>query len=1456
MLHLSQSEANKKSGKRAAADASAGPSKRNRNQQGTDGDFKSILSQSGVELDLAEDAVDDTYAVSNKGACVTEGFGCTHHPSKLKLLLDAALQHEPLVREAFLKGFAIFLGSSANLRRALLPLTGTLGSAPTATQRTSVGYSAIEESLMKVLLKVDCIQTYIIDHLLEKLPEVAAQEGDSDSSSLSQNLPRLILNQMRWLDHLVDATALTKKLLECMVALPLPLQRDLISYLPEVVEDSDHALVVQMLGERQESEPTLLVSILDAYSSLPLPSELLATITQQVLELLPSAQASSLPVLVRFLLEAANPDNMSIVVKDMREGLKLSPLATNLTFDGLEDMDESDDYNDGSKKDDMKGNSGDALTLEALRLGLYLRPDVCAAFITSMKDAKGSRNHSEADIWIIFCLHTLPEMKAKVTSLLLKKVGGGDILGPLLDDALHGRAGALTFFFPSMLELADSLVRSPDPSCRRFGTTLYVNMFRQFTEQYHRQEIVSAVLAHAGAGSSHEIDTSLATLVQLVKPIEELPTLTQTNRDMGARVVAHSPLRPFVPFIKGLLDFFMDFTDSQVRSVFSVLCAASASMSTESSNEGGGSSTGGGASSTGGNSIDGLDDVHIFIRKNVTHSSMNYKRVGIIGATAMAAHIMSMREGNEVRAMADACTTIQLVFDSCRNSCEARGFMYEELGEAVRSKKFSVELVSWLSETVSNPLQEEFLAELEEGGKLPMPAKEYCNGNVKVKLRWALDEGQEQIALNTLDLITSTDPAKKDACSYLCPLVSLCTACEHFCSDSLDEIDGILGCPLLLVSDGIVDRIHSLLPSTQEVVFNNYFYAAEWCRELINAFATVANNELRLKVVKRLHNLCEIEEALMFMLKRCTSLKLIGEVTPESASEKTKTKKKTTEDTGTGKGKGKEKEKVGQSAALTLLEERNNRARLKAVLRPLSQHAVLIFGHEDMNTIAESPVYANTRTAVDQLVLESILLHLQASLPTKQTALFGANAVGSSANKNKGKTGSKGLQAPLEGASLIRLYLKGGVFKAMHGQLKRLAIFMGCDGNGELSIDDLEEGSAMDGSLKTILKILKLLCTTPELQGTGKARLNLSAVIGEFVGGGVTEDDDPFVMIFETLESFSKNMQKMEPAVELVQVLEAVADSRVKCLGAAAHEDGLDQDDEHTYMLHVKLSDVCLALLGKDWTDGDSKFRYNARNLGVLLKTHLKWAKDKLAAVQVMISETLPLLLETDEAIGPTETFPTLSAQSFVTWCTPVFAALERAWSNTEFPMKEGAGPPIKAVLLRATKMVILYKIMVNFTKKNATLEKKPILLSMLKGSSNFITTVLKQVSWMSSIFPDNSDEVLVLLDHLQKGNRQVQALCTYGKSVRDSGLMREAPKVKRVLETFIYRIKVLAKTHNIEGALSVANLKSRNPDGSEVHIEIVPETRDEDDTEAGEEGGDEEESDGDEEEEEEESED
>ncbi|CAM9951145.1 unnamed protein product [Choristocarpus tenellus] len=150
--------------------------------------FRSLLNDAGV----------DWRDHSNQGS--SGGFHCCSSPAKIRVYLEGLVEHDQTSREEFVQGLVDFLTDPQNLRRALLPLIlgndqGVLGAGAGVGPSVDVGngwagrpwnrtsINTIHESLVKVFLRVDCIQPQVIDILLEKLPEVAGEEGDGSASS-------------------------------------------------------------------------------------------------------------------------------------------------------------------------------------------------------------------------------------------------------------------------------------------------------------------------------------------------------------------------------------------------------------------------------------------------------------------------------------------------------------------------------------------------------------------------------------------------------------------------------------------------------------------------------------------------------------------------------------------------------------------------------------------------------------------------------------------------------------------------------------------------------------------------------------------------------------------------------------------------------------------------------------------------------------------------------------------------------------------------------------------------------------------------------------------------------------------------------------------------------------------------------------------------------------------------
>lgn len=83
--------------------------------------------------------------------------------------------------------------------------------------------------------------------------------------------------------------------------------------------------------------------------------------------------------------------------------------------------------------------------------------------------------------------------------------------------AISGHGHTLRSCFASILSLADYLLRSGELSLRRYGVQVYTLAFRHFSDTYHRQEVLGALMAHIGSGAPHEVDGTVDIFEMLSK---------------------------------------------------------------------------------------------------------------------------------------------------------------------------------------------------------------------------------------------------------------------------------------------------------------------------------------------------------------------------------------------------------------------------------------------------------------------------------------------------------------------------------------------------------------------------------------------------------------------------------------------------------------------------------------------------------------------------------------------------------------------------------------------------------------------------------------------------------------------------------------------------------------------------------------------------------------------------
>ena len=151
--------------------------------------------------------------------------------------------------------------------------------------------------MCKLLLGIKEIQATVIELLLERLLEMVCE----DSEPQTQHIARLILQQFRWIDNLDDCRGLVSSLFERYTSFPEQLQKEVVSMLPDMIDDSAQAIVVQELLDKRR-DPTLATTVYDTLTNLSLSSAVIEQVVSEVIADLGSTPVDDLPVILRFLM--------------------------------------------------------------------------------------------------------------------------------------------------------------------------------------------------------------------------------------------------------------------------------------------------------------------------------------------------------------------------------------------------------------------------------------------------------------------------------------------------------------------------------------------------------------------------------------------------------------------------------------------------------------------------------------------------------------------------------------------------------------------------------------------------------------------------------------------------------------------------------------------------------------------------------------------------------------------------------------------------------------------------------------------------------------------------------------------------------------------------------------------------------------------------------------------------
>ncbi|XP_055503999.1 Fanconi anemia group D2 protein isoform X1 [Leucoraja erinacea] len=1309
----------------------------------------------------------------------------------------------PNVVQEFIRGMESYIENRDKFRNCLLPC----GQYQEGESSNTVNY---QESLIKLLLGIEILQPPVMNMLFEKIPEFMYDGVPEDGI----NLPRLIINQFKWLDRIVDSKDLTNKVLQLISVAPLEIQCDIITSLPEILEDAQHNEIAKELNSLLQQNTHLTVSILDALSSLNLRAELLVEVRHSVMSTLSAVKLDDLPVVVKFILHAITTADAMEVIRELRKNLELESCVLPCQLQASQGK-----QNQIAKGTSVSRENGSndcvAIMFDVIKAAVRFQKVTAEAWIKAIESVDSAAEHKVIDLLVLLILHSAGASisKKQVEKLLRSKIRLDQIRDQLLQVAFRSHALVVREYFPSVLSLAQTLLRSPDISVVSFGSQMYKYAFMMF-DSYCQQEVVGALVTHVCSGFTAEVDISLDVLTDLV---------SQSSSAMAIYAI----------FVKGILDYMDNLSPQQIRKLFFILSTLAFSRGLEGSHI--------------------QDDMHIIIRKQLSSTISKYKRIGIIGAVMMVGSMAC--DGSKVdtcssdlpamskESFRQATALLELVRSCSEHSPEAAALYYDEMANLVQKGNLDPQVQELIGRSVLDDFQEDFVVDL-----IPDIADKYL---LPLKCMFNLDEEESEggIVINLLPLLSNSltnasidgKPSKQGAKKCVSPvslasffrLLRLCEEVQH--DGNLEEIDALLGCPLHLTNLELVEKVESLSKPERELLCSLLFHAINWFREVVNGFCKLQDIEMKGKVLLRLQNITQLQG----LLEKCITAtpgyvpplanfdSEITEVPPTIAPAavakkrnkdlkgKRKQKSEGSKNSSTDSSQTEEPSEESQMPTGNTQGKENNEegkvfvnlANYRAYFRELD---INVFFALQSGLVTKSQLDSELHTKVTEVVQlgSAELMFLLEDLSRKLDYMLVANVTKKILFlKVKGDrdVGFSHLRQ-MTPQQLAQFTLK--LLNPLCNHLENAHNFfqaLMAENNGVVDVlgSDVKESQRMAACYHLLLQILNTLfawCGFAQNENRKLLKSALDVLANRLkAGDGELGMEELFRQTFRYLQNFQNTIPRCASAVTLTQLLIVISsrssDSQCK----------------------EKIATIARGFLCQSWIlptgEKEKGNKYNEA-LDTLLCIYLKHTDDVLKSVEEIAGVGVPELMNSTKE-GNSRTFPTLTRQTFLVFYRVMMRELDSSVKEIPSGTQSDSAEVQIEKLLRWNLAVRDFHILVNLVK---VFDSRPVLGVCLKHGRLFIESFLKQgMPLLDYSFKKHRDDVHSLLKTLQLSTRQLHHMCGHSKINQDTNLTNHVPLLKKLLELFVYRVKAMLTINKCQEAFWLGNLKNRDLQGEEI---------------------------------------
>ncbi|KAM0951992.1 putative fanconi anemia protein FANCD2 [Dioscorea sansibarensis] len=1397
--------------------------------------------------------------------------GCTLHvapdtpPSlpadthKFRRTLESRFSSDPSLLPRFLSGLSSYINAPQNLRLLLVPSSHD-GSLPQT------------DSLARTLLLVPQIQLQLQHLLLEKLPEYFDSTVSDLASSLKDDVARMIINQFRWLDFLVDSENFVEKLMEVLSISPLSLKREIIGSLPEIIGNQSHGSVITALERLLQEDSEVILPVLDSFSNLNLDEQLQEQAITIALSCIRTVDGEYMPHLLRFLLLSATPANVRRIILQIREQLKFVGVTDPLAI------------RNKKLKGKLVANSTEASTLEALRLSLQFKNILCEAILKELKGLDQLQDHKVIDVWLIMLIYINGgSLQKGMEKMLKKKIIEGCLNESLFDQCIHGHrelVKASSDHFSSFLSVSEYLMACREQQARDFSIYLYTALFEEFSDTFYRQEVLGSLVTHIGSGITYEVSSALDAMFRLTsKYSEELISMSS--------------------HINGILDYLEAFDDENLHKVYEIFCCLAVSARSKPNFLG---------SST-------ANELLMIVRKQLGSPDIKYRKMGIVGTLKIISTLGDVNatvnfSSSQKTNCEEALELLKLAIELNKSATLSLILLYDELNSLFECRILQPAIIEWTGKHVGE-LESLFLSDL-EGGQLP---QNYVSNDIEGVLWMNLDGNLSPICLNILPLLSSMPLQSADSLQILPSQFLLLSVVERLTNQgSLGGIDALLGCPLHLPSPKYLAEAEWKRMSGQQkqIVWLSLYYAVNWLRELLNAFSTqvigkfdyitqATRDETNRKLLKRLRNLVLLESLLNACLKyyQLTLPELHCNLdhsgTPFSKINHSK-QRKTKNDQPLKKRKHKDLtafeksdpygklrqptivETLKKAGAVTSQEVDNMSSSGSPTIQKVSrvEHQEANSNELDLVDISTtSRVLDAQRCKFRPLLVDSLFmlslsesqdnccsdpaaelpLHLyllrdlhkkldHLNPPNRQflmgysTRIQHGHKLKTSEFLTKIRPLTKSLRKHLDSAFSI---LKDGSEPCQEHWKSGLV----SAGSPDIPFVVVSMTSVASSVFREVLCCYSKMLSVPDLF-LQTSLLTLRDMLDAFQSdkdtsqffSGLQPLPNPgtIVYLYCRVYSFHEDLLDMayslpfSLASEVLVTLQSILNSIVMLFDKPMEETGSSTHIGFTQsllpFLRSRLASSAHKLLMLDWNraDDENELKIKGDVLQKILHIYLKNGESTSDLLHELACSILPQVpsCRTNNTEEAAHGFPTLSPTMFLTW----YRVLHE--ENLDVLNKLVKGGLLKSrsnlqrkpaeVLIKLQQSVNVIVSLISMCKIH---DKVTVHAIAVKYGGRFVDTFLKVFDFLEAHFTEHNDIIIQTVKELQKATRIIQTLCSEAKGSKRTMITSKIPATKRSMERFVFQVKALLHNTSNGSTFWMGNLKHKDLYGQLVSSQV-----------------------------------